>query len=235
MKTKPDQSQLHRKVPLCLVRDRRVQYRGLVRPTIRFCLTTPSLFQVENPPWRGEGWGEGRSRRDHPSPRLSPQAERGFKAHPLGPIVFEAEAARPMVARALGAAVLGGCVLLFAVASRLEPATGGIGTHEQLGLAPCGMMMLWGLPCPTCGMTTAFAHAARGRLASAFHAQPAGLALAIAIGLTAIAAGGTLVTGRTYRVNWFRLSPTGVGFGVVALLLGAWVYKIVTTLVGTMR
>jgi len=84
-------------------------------------------------------------------------------------------------------------------------------------------------------MTTAFAHTARGQLASAFHAQPAGLALAIAVAVSAMAAGGTLVTGRTYRVNWFRLSPTGVGFGVVGLLQGAWVYKIVTTLVGTMR
>ncbi len=156
-------------------------------------------------------------------------------AHPLGPIVFETEAERPTIARALGAVVLGGCVLLFAVASRLEPATDGVGTHEQLGLVPCGMMMNLGVPCPTCGMTTAFAHAARGQLASAFHAQPAGLALAIAIGLAAIAAGGTLVTGRTYRVNWFRLSPAGIGFGVIGLLLFGWVYKIVTTLVGTMR
>jgi len=155
-------------------------------------------------------------------------------AHPLGPIVLEAEAQRPTLARALAAAVLGGCLLLFAVASRLEPAAGGVGTHEQLGLAPCGMMMLWGVPCPTCGMTTAFAHVAHGQLASAFHAQPAGFALAIAIGLAAIAAGGTLVTGRTYRVNSFRLSPTGVGFAVVCSLLFGWVYKIVTTLVGTL-
>jgi len=139
-----------------------------------------------------------------------------------------------MLARGVAAAVIGGCVLLFAVALRLEPAAGGVGTHEQLGLAPCGMMMLWGVPCPTCGMTTAFAHAARGRLASAFHAQPAGLTLVVAIGLAAMAAGKTLVTARTYRVNWFRLSPTRVGFGVVALMLGGWVYKIVTTLVGTM-
>lgn len=151
-------------------------------------------------------------------------------ARSLGPIVFQSVAARPMVARTISAAVLGGCLLLFGVASRLEPAASGIGSHEQLGLAPCGLMMLWRFPCPTCGMTTAFANTARGRFVSAFHAQPAGLALAVAVAVSAIAAGNTLVTGRTLRVNWFRLSPTGLGFGVAGLLLAAWVYKIVVTL-----
>lgn len=150
--------------------------------------------------------------------------------HPLGPIVFQAVAERPMAARAAGAAVLAGSVLLFAAASRLEPGPGGISNLEQFGLPPCGLLMISGWPCPTCGMTRAFAHAARGQLASAFHAQPAGLTLAIAAAVTAIAAGGTLVTGRTYRVNWFRLSPTGVGFGVVGVLLAGWVYKILVTL-----
>jgi len=27
--------------------------------SFRKCLRTPSPFKVENPPWRGEGWGEG--------------------------------------------------------------------------------------------------------------------------------------------------------------------------------
>jgi len=79
-------------------------------------------------------------------------------------------------------------------------------------------------------MTTAFAHAARGRFAAAFHAQPAGLALALATGLGAFAAGETLATGRSHRVNWTRLPPTAVGFGVVAVVLGAWVYKLATAL-----
>ena len=68
----------------------------------------------------------------------------------------------------------------------------------------------------------------------AFHAQPAGFTLAIAVAVSAIAAGGTLVTGRTYRVNWFRLSPTGVGFGMVCVVLAGWAFKIVITLVCTM-
>ncbi len=152
------------------------------------------------------------------------------EAHPVIPIVFRVEAARPMVARMAGAVVLAACFFLFVVASRLEPAVSGIGTHEQMGLPPCGMAMLWGVPCPTCGMTTAFAYAARGRLSSAFHAQPAGLALVISVAVTAVAAGATLVTGRTYRVNWYRLSPAGVGFGAMGVLLAGWAYKIMITL-----
>ena len=151
-------------------------------------------------------------------------------AHPLGPIVFQVDRERPFFTRATAALILAGCVSLFTIATRLEPAAGGIGTHEQLGLPPCGMAMIWGLPCPTCGMTTAFAYAARGQFAAAFHAQPAGLTLALATGLGAFAAGGTLVTGRSYRVNWTRLPPAAVGFGVVAVVLGAWVYKLATAL-----
>ena len=149
-------------------------------------------------------------------------------AHPLDPILFQVDRERPFFTRATAALILAGCVSLFAIAARLEPAAGGIGTHEQLGLPPCGMAMIWGLPCPTCGMTTAFAYAARGQFAAAFHAQPAGLTLALATGLGAFAAGGTLVTGRSYRVNWTRVSPTAVGFGVVAVVLGAWAYKLAT-------
>ena len=153
-------------------------------------------------------------------------------AHPLGPIVFQVDRERPVFARGIAGLVLVGCLSLFTVAARLEPALNGVGTHEQLGLPPCGMAMIWGLPCPTCGMTTAFAYAARGQFAAAFHAQPAGLTLALATGLGAFAAGGTLVTGRSYRVNWSRVPPTAVGFGVVAVVLGAWAYKVATALSG---
>ncbi|MFH1109252.1 MAG: DUF2752 domain-containing protein [Planctomycetota bacterium] len=151
---------------------------------------------------------------------------------PLAPIVLQVAGVRPFFTRAIAGLVLAGCVSLFAVAARLEPAAGGIGTHEQLGLPPCGMAMIWGLPCPTCGMTTAFAYAARGQFAAAFHAQPAGLTLALATASGAFAAGGTLVTGRSYRVNWTRLSPTRVGCGAVVVVLGAWVYELATALSG---
>ncbi len=65
------------------------------------------------------------------------------------------------------------------VAFRLEPDGRGHGTHEQLGWEPCGWLQVHGRPCPTCGMTTAFANGVRGRLGAAFMANPAGLLLVL--------------------------------------------------------
>lgn len=80
-------------------------------------------------------------------------------------------------------------------------------------------------------MTTAFTHAVRGQLVSAFHAQPAGLALAIGTVAVASLALSTLLTGRVWAVNWYRVSPTWVVFGVVLLVIGGWVYKLVMGIV----
>jgi hypothetical protein len=71
-----------------------------------------------------------------------------------------------------------GLIGVFAVARWLEPDPRGYGTHVQLGLLPCAFEKLTGRPCPTCGMTTAFAWFVRGQFANAWHANPAGSLLA---------------------------------------------------------
>lgn len=97
------------------------------------------------------------------------------------------------------------------------------------------MMVLTGYPCPTCGMTTAFAHVVRGELISAFHAQPAGLVLALG---TIFAAGislGVLITGKVWAVNWYRVSPARVTLVIMLLLAFGWAYKVGTgVLAGTL-
>jgi len=119
--------------------------------------------------------------------------------------------------------ILGG---VLGVAGWLEPSPTGRGTHQQLGLPACHFA--YGLPCPTCGMTTAFAYVVRGRLFTALAVQPLGglLAIATVLGLGVAIRG--LLTGRTWRVNWYRVSPARVAGLTAVMVLGAWGYKILT-------
>ena len=67
----------------------------------------------------------------------------------------------------------------LAVACCLEPNPLNRGTHEQLGLPPCSMVVLFGHRCPACGMTTAWAHLVRGHWVDAFRANVGGALLGI--------------------------------------------------------
>lgn len=123
------------------------------------------------------------------------------------------------------ASIAGVCVLF--IAARLTPDARGYGTHERItGTWPCGFVLTTGLPCPTCGMTTAFAHMMHGRPVTAFVTQPAGAAMCLAtIVMTAL---GTYIaaTGRGPRVDWERLGPVRLMLGLGGLLIGGWGFKI---------
>src|SRR4051812_11044491 len=71
--------------------------------------------------------------------------------------------------------LVGGFVLAFS----LEPDPRFFGTHQRLGLPPCSFRDWFDLPCPSCGMTTCFAHFTRGQFSDAARANLAGLALAV--------------------------------------------------------
>jgi len=113
----------------------------------------------------------------------------------------------------------------------MTPAGEGMGSHQQLGFPPCSMLTLVGYPCPTCGMTTAFAYTVRGELRSAFNAQPAGLALALITVIAASLSLSIVVTGKVWAVNWYRVSPTRVTLAAVLLVLGGWAYKLAAGLI----
>lgn len=66
----------------------------------------------------------------------------------------------------------------FALAAWLTPDPQGLGTHRQLGFPPCTILTLFKFPCPTCGMTTSFAHFVRGEWIDAARANASGLILA---------------------------------------------------------
>jgi hypothetical protein len=70
-------------------------------------------------------------------------------------------------------------VLLMLVAVRLEPNPAGLGTHQQLGLPPCTMRVIWELRCPACGMTTAWAHFVRGDWLNSARVNLGGFLLAL--------------------------------------------------------
>ena len=145
--------------------------------------------------------------------------------HVLGPVLLRVPCVR-LRARLWAGLVCLACLAVLTLAAVLEPDPSGVGTHTQLGVAPCTMMVLWGVPCPTCGMTTAFAYTVRGQWLAAIHAQPAGWLAAVATALFAGASGLTVVTGRKWVVNWYRVPPGHVALVVVAIVLSAWAYRI---------
>ena len=78
------------------------------------------------------------------------------------------------------------------VARFLTPDPRGLGTHQQLGLPPCSMRVLFNLPCPGCGMTTSWSLFSRGNFNDSIQTNTGGFLLAclatvsLAIGLHAI-------------------------------------------------
>ena len=56
----------------------------------------------------------------------------------------------------------------------LTPNPSGYGTHLRLLPIPCIWRAMTGLPCPSCGLTTAFAWMARGELMRAWQSNPLG-------------------------------------------------------------
>ncbi len=60
---------------------------------------------------------------------------------------------------------------LTATALMLEPSKSGHGTHTQLGLPPCGSVVLFHRPCPGCGLTTSITSTLHGQLLYAFKAN----------------------------------------------------------------
>jgi hypothetical protein len=122
---------------------------------------------------------------------------------------------------------------ILILAAWLTPSPRGYGTHEQLrlraaGLQTCTWVALTGKPCPTCGMTTAFAHAADGNLLAALRAQPLGAVLALTTATGFWVALHVAVTASAAADASFALLGRKAVWISLALLLGSWVYKIAT-------
>jgi hypothetical protein len=112
------------------------------------------------------------------------------------------------------------------VAAGLRPDGRGFGTHQQLGLPPCTFWVLFGRRCPSCGMTTSWAHLVRGQIAGALAANVGGTLLGA---LTAGAVVWLLASGLWGR--WLGLVPNVTLIiwllaGVGAVTLVDWVIRL---------
>ncbi len=121
------------------------------------------------------------------------------------------------------------CLAVLVIGQRIEPSGAGHGSHVQLGMPMCAWVMRFDRPCPTCGMTTSVAHAARGEFLNSVVTQPAGAAFAVGaaslfwlslyVAMTGSAAG--RLAGRMFfQGRW--LWGAGVLVGV------SWAYKFLT-------
>jgi hypothetical protein len=101
-----------------------------------------------------------------------------------------------------------------------------MGTHQALGLPACGWQTAMNMPCPTCGMTTAFAYAAKADFGSALLAQPAGLLLSVLAAVIVLGGLYGAVTGAPMQHAAATLvQPKVVWIGLGILLLG-WLVKL---------
>ncbi len=126
--------------------------------------------------------------------------------------------------RYLAVSCLSGLVLC--IARWLQPPPSRVGAHTQLGLPPCLFLHFTGIPCPGCGMTTSFAHAARLHVYEAFITQPFGLLVFLATVLS-IPLSIYLIH---RRVPWAKLRLRCGGKlaiqALIALFALSWLYKI---------
>ena len=158
---------------------------------------------------------------------------------PVEPIVvpiiytrFSAPEPMTLAGRAMAFLVAAGCLLVLGIAAWLHPSERGYGTHQQLGLAPCVFKLRTGLPCPSCGYTTAFAYFAHGKPLSSFITQPMGALLALSTAVAVWIGFYIALTGRPVH-RLFKLLPGRYYLMPVLLFaLAAWGWKILVTLAG---
>ena len=127
-----------------------------------------------------------------------------------------------------GALLLAGGMLvsLLAIAAWLTPSPMGLGTHQQLGLPPCTMRVLFNLRCPSCGMTTSWSRLMHGNVLGSVQANAGGSLLA----MTALVTGPWL-TASGLRGRWIwgpphELTVLGVAALVVVVTLADWCVRL---------
>ena len=128
-------------------------------------------------------------------------------------------------ARLLAALTALGCVAVIFVAATLHPEAKGHRPHAT-GPGPLRLVVALNKPCPTCGMTTAFSHAANLHFWSALKAQPAGTLLALMAASIFWVALHVAVFGSSLGSLCLRALRPRTVWIALGLLLASWLYKI---------
>ena len=114
----------------------------------------------------------------------------------------------------------------LAVARTLDPSPQGLGTHQQLGLPPCSMRVLFGMRCPACGMTTSWSHLTRGHLVASARANSGGAVLGILVSVVIVVAIRTAWTNRMPMPG--RMRSLGIGVVIAgAVTVVDWVLRLI--------
>ena len=130
--------------------------------------------------------------------------------------------------RLRGTLVLAGCVGALWVAWYLGPAEAGQGTHRQLGLPDCSILIETGWPCPSCGLTTSVSALVHGRIGLSLRANVFGVVIVAAlvagsvVGLAEMATGLDLFGKARPGVWWIVVFGAGVLAGWAVKLLIGW-------------
>lgn len=130
-----------------------------------------------------------------------------------------------LVPRLLSLGLSAGCVLLLGVAASISPDARGVGTHEQLGIAPCTFMAVYGWPCPSCGYTTSFSLFAHLRWGQSLYNQPMGFLLALATAMVAWGGAYVALTGKPLHRLFGRFFTGKWVLAVTVLMVLAWGWK----------
>jgi hypothetical protein len=122
----------------------------------------------------------------------------------------------------VGLGLLGTLVL----AGLLRPDPRGKGTHQQLGLPPCSLLIVAGIPCPACGMTTSWALVTKGRFQDALGTHVSGTLLALLA--LVVGMGATIVATQGKQLSWQPRSGVLAVFavGLALVVLGEWIVRL---------
>jgi len=139
--------------------------------------------------------------------------------------VEKTEGQKRLEVRIWCAFVLTICAAIFSLAGYLTPKEG---LHQKFGMPECGMLKTTGVPCPTCGCTTAVTYFAHGHPLLSLYTQPFGFTFALVAFLLLPLTGWGLVTGRWKGPSMFWLSwhwPYWV-YSLVGVLAVGWVWRV---------